>query len=223
MAIKFAYTRKFFTEGAIKDRLFSGYAAAYGNVDHDGDVLHPGVFAKSIKEGFPAGKIKVLWQHRDPLGMPVAMHEDEKGLFVEAKISKTALGDEAIELIKDGVVDSMSVGFRMVKDKFDYDASGVRHIREGALVEFSAVTFPANEQAIITGIKSLREMLYYTQQHDLTDRQRNDVLAELKGITALLDKQPPQGTAKTEAADIENQVKSMLSDLHALAQTIKKG
>lgn len=222
MAIKFAYTRKFFTEGAIKDRVFSGYAAAYGNVDHDGDVLHPGVFAKSIKEGFPAGKIKVLWQHRDPLGMPVAMHEDEKGLFVEAKISKTALGDEAIELIKDGVVDSMSVGFRLVKDKFDYDASGVRHIREGALVEFSAVTFPANEQAIITGIKSLREMLYYTQQHDLTDRQRNDVLAELKGITALLDKQPPR-TAKTEAADIESQVKSMLSDLHALAQTIKKG
>lgn len=222
MAIKFAYTRKFFTEGAIKDRVFSGYAAAYGNVDHDGDVLHPGVFAKSIKEGFPTGKIKVLWQHRDPLGMPVAMHEDEKGLFVEAKISKTALGDEAIELIKDGVVDSMSVGFRMVKDKFDYDASGVRHIREGALVEFSAVTFPANEQAIITGIKSLREMLYYTQQHDLTDRQRNDVLAELKGITALLDKQPPR-TAKTEAADIESHVKSMLSDLHALAQTIKKG
>jgi HK97 family phage prohead protease len=225
MAIKFAYARKFFTEGAVKDRIFSGYAAAYGNVDHDGDILHPGVFAKSIKEAFPAGKIKVLWQHKDPLGMPVAMHEDSKGLYVEAKISKTALGNEALELINDGVVDSMSVGFRMVNGKSDRDASGIRHIREGALIEFSAVTFPANEQAVITGLKALHEMAYYNQTSELSERNRVEILAELKALTALLDKsyQPPIGTGRRqEAAPIDDALKSMLSEFTALANQTKK-
>lgn len=216
---KFATARKFFTEAQIVDRVFKGYAAAYGNVDHDGDVIEPGAFAKSIKEAFPAGKIKVLWQHRDPLGMPTAMSEDSKGLYVEAKISKTRLGDEALELIRDGVVDSMSVGFRMIKDKFDYDAHGIRHIREGALMEFSAVTFPCNEQAIITGVKALHEFASYNADNQLSDRLRAEILGELKNFVALLEKgsQPPLGTVTRSDAAAQ-----IAKEMRDLAQTFKR-
>lgn len=217
MVVLFKNCRKFFTEGVIKDRIFEGYAAAYGNVDHDGDVLEPGVFAKSIKEAFPAGKIKVLWQHRDPLGMPVEMSEDSKGLYVKGKISKTMLGNEAIELISDGVVDSMSVGFRLVKDKFDYDAHGVRHIREGILMEFSPVTFPANEQAIITGLKTLSEISVYNSDRHLSEAYRREIVEELKKCVALLEKKPQPSTFDTgkplAAAEIDDLIKSTFGDL----------
>ena len=81
------------------ERTFEGYAAAYGNADSDNDIIEQGAFAKSIKEGFPSKSIKVLWQHdaRQPIGLPVEMREDSRGLWVKSRISKTAKGDEAIE------------------------------------------------------------------------------------------------------------------------------
>ena len=47
---------------------------------------------------------KVLWQHAQPIGIPVEMREDAKGLWVKVRVSKTALGDEALELMRDSVV-----------------------------------------------------------------------------------------------------------------------
>lgn len=212
MAMKFHTARKFFTaETQITDRVFKGYAATYGNVDHDNDIIEHGAFAKSINEAFPAGKIKVLYQHSEPLGMPTVMHEDSKGLYVEAKISKTRLGDEVIELIKDGVVDSMSVGFRLMQGKFERDASGIRRIKEGALREFSAVTFPANDQAVITGIKALKDFSLYTQDYELSDRLKRELLDELKGLTALLNPtaQPPLRTEQNDLAAANELVKEL--------------
>mgnify|MGYP000867376569 CR=1 FL=1 len=43
-------------------------------------------------------------QHAQPIGIPVEMREDAKGLWVKARVSKTALGDEAlVELMRDSV------------------------------------------------------------------------------------------------------------------------
>jgi len=138
-----------------EERTFTGYAAAYGNEDSDGDIIELGAFADSIKAG--RDKIKILWQHKsqEPIGIPVEMREDSNGLWVKGKISKTARGDEAIELMKDGVVSAMSVGF-IINDA-DYDERGRRRIKSGRLMEFSLVTFPANEKAVIQSVKEVNE------------------------------------------------------------------
>lgn len=140
---------------ATEERTFTGYAAAYGNEDSDGDVIEMGAFADSIKGS--RDKIKILWQHKsaEPIGVPVEMREDENGLWVKGKISKTARGDEALELMRDGVVSAMSVGF-IINDA-DYDENGRRHIKSGRLMEFSLVTFPANDQAVIQSVKEVNE------------------------------------------------------------------
>ena len=140
-------------------RTFEGYAATW-DLDQVDDVIKPGAFTKSIQEAFPANRIKVLWQHSEPLGMPLEMREDAKGLWVKGKISKTRLGDEALELMRDGVVDRMSIGFVIPKGKSNYDPdSGVRYINEVKLMEFSPVTFPANEAAVITGVKQIKQAI----------------------------------------------------------------
>ena len=95
------------------ERTFEGYAAAYGNVDTDNDIIETGAFTKSIKEGFPANRIKVLWQHSPhlPIGKPTVMREDSRGVWVKSKISRTTQGNDAIELLRDNVIDRLSVGF----------------------------------------------------------------------------------------------------------------
>lgn len=146
-------------EVEVDERTFTGYAAGYGNEDSDGDIIMRGAFAESIASDFPRKKIKILWQHnsREPIGLPVEMSEDEKGLYVKGKISKTERGDEAMELLRDGVIDSMSVGFMIPKDGYEYNDDGKRMITKGRLMEFSLVTFPANEQAVVQSVKEVSE------------------------------------------------------------------
>jgi len=182
----------------IDARTFEGYASTFDE-DQTGDVIHQGAFLKSITEAFPAGRIKVLWQHSEPLGMPLEMKEDSYGLYVKGKVSKTRLGDEALELMRDGVIDRMSIGFSIPKGKSDYDENGVRHIREVKLMEFSPVTFPANEAAIITGVKSIRAAI--DQGAKIEDvRELINALDDLKALIACTepsldtpaDDQPPE-------------------------------
>jgi len=170
-------------------RVFKGYASTYDK-DLGGDIILPGAFAKTLSER--ADRVKVLWQHNEPIGRPVKMYEDGKGLYVEAKISKTRLGDEALELMRDGVIDQMSIGYSVPQGKSDYDEDGNRMIKELKLYEFSAVTFPMNEKAFITGVKSVREALQRTPN---IDKHSVDELKKLiDDLTALLAQEPPKGT-----------------------------
>jgi HK97 family phage prohead protease len=190
----------------LENRTFMGYASTFGNVDEVGDIIERGAFKKSIKERGPNGsnQIKVLWQHNEPLGIPLKMYEDENGLYVEGKVSKTRLGDEALELMKDGVVDKMSIGFSIPKGKMEWDdKTGVRKIKEVKLFEFSPVTFPANEQASITGMKSLEGKLALLQDGVELNPEE---LAELKALYQRLDallKSEPQSTQATSEPQVD--------------------
>lgn len=135
-------------------RTFEGYASTW-EIDLGLDKIEKGAFKKTIAERFPKNDIKILWQHdyTKPIGLPTHMEEDSKGLFIQGRISKTALGDEAIELMKDGVVDKMSIGYDVVKDDISEDGQ-VRHLKELVLYEFSPVTFPMNTGADILSVKT---------------------------------------------------------------------
>lgn len=162
-------------------RTIEGYASTW-EMDRARDIIYRGAFAKSINERFKAGKIKVLWQHADPIGMPVEMREDDYGLYVKSRISKTTLGDEALELARDGVVDRMSIGFSIPAGKSEYDEEeSVRHIREVKLFEYSLVTFPANEGAIVTGVKQIERALKNGAAKGHVDEMK-DALEIIKSI-----------------------------------------
>lgn len=133
-------------------RQFEGYASTWDR-DLGGDQIITGAFKKTIMERFPKNKIKILWQHNDPLGLPVHMEEDSKGLYVIGKISKTRLGDEALELMSDGVVDQMSIGYDVIEDDLSEDGQ-TRFLKQLVLYEFSPVTFPMNPNADIVSVKT---------------------------------------------------------------------
>lgn len=195
------------------ERTFEGYAAAYGNTDSDNDIIEQGAFAKSIKEGFPAKSIKVLWQHdaRQPIGLPVDMREDSKGLWVKSRISKTAKGDEALELMRDGVINRLSVGFSIPGGKSQIDGQGIRHIYEGKLFEYSLVTWPANDQAVITGVKTLKEMRQLAENEHLSAKARQELLDEISSITALLKGEPQSTHSKGQPPLSSDEIKSLIN------------
>ena len=136
-----------------EEGVFSGYGAVFSNIDSGGDIIEPGAFTKTIAEG--VGRVKILSGHNEallPIGIPVELREDAKGLYIRGKISDTALGRDVKTLIKDGVLCELSIGYDPIQ--FEYDAEGIRHLREVKLWEISVVTWAMNDQAIITGYKA---------------------------------------------------------------------
>jgi HK97 family phage prohead protease len=119
-------------------------------------VVEPGAFKKTLSER--ASKIKVLWQHdpAEPIGLPTQIEETASGLRLRARLSDTDTGRKALTLIRDGVIDSLSIGFDpIIADNVKHDDGTIwRHLKEVRLYEVSAVTFPADAMATITAVHS---------------------------------------------------------------------
>jgi HK97 family phage prohead protease len=132
--------------------------------DAQGDAVLPEAFARTLREKQP-GEIPVFWRHdysQLPLGRPVKLEADARGLMTITRTFKTARGDEllamAAELLEGGTPLGVSVGFKT--RAADYRKVGdktVRCIRDLDLAEYS-FTPPngqANRGAVVLSVKSL--------------------------------------------------------------------
>lgn len=137
----------------LKEREFEGYASTWDK-DDGGEIIEKGSFTKTLKENI--GRIKVLFNHHSDslIGKPLILKEDEKGLYVKAKISKTRLGNDILELLRDGAITEMSIGYIPVKYDLgrDEDDFTVR-IKELKLFDVSPVTWGMNSQTLILAVK----------------------------------------------------------------------
>lgn len=132
--------------------LVEGYASTYDR-DLGDDVIVPGAFAKSLTNGRP---VRFLYQHdhRQVLGKALELKEDERGLYGRFAISKTALGGDVRTLLKDGCLDSFSIGY-IPKEAETDKKEGVRRLKEVELLEVSVVSMPMNPAALVTAVKEL--------------------------------------------------------------------
>ena len=121
------------------------------------EVFRMGAFADTIRQR--GERVKFLLNHDRqvlPLGKATALREDPAGLVGEFRVSSTAAGDEALELIRDGVLDALSIGFAPTPGG-DRGVPGRDPIVERLavkLMEVSAVAFPAYEGALISGVRT---------------------------------------------------------------------
>jgi len=129
----------------------TGYGSVFGNTDSYGDRIEPGAFMASLTKRKP----KMLWQHNmdEPIGSWDEVSEDDKGLRMKGRIAvKTTRGRDAVELVKAGALDGLSIGFRVS----DYEMDGNNRVLKGIdLYEVSLVTMPANALATITDIRGM--------------------------------------------------------------------
>ena len=94
--------------------------------------------------------VKLFRDHEDIIGVVTEMEETDEGLMIKAKISETVLGNETLNLVKDGAIRSFSVGFIPVTD-VKKDNTIIR--KKVNLKEVSLVAFPAYDKAEVLSVR----------------------------------------------------------------------
>ncbi|MCQ4360635.1 HK97 family phage prohead protease [Mycobacterium gordonae] len=111
-----------------------------------------GSFARSIGERGHKVKLLVGHDHRKlAVGKAVELREEPDGLRAAFQISATGAGNDLLTLVRDGIVDSFSIGFTPVRERWD---GNLRIHLESGLREVSAVNWPAYPGAKIAGVRS---------------------------------------------------------------------
>jgi HK97 family phage prohead protease len=99
------------------------------------------------------GKAPKLYMSHDAsqaIGLVTERTDDDEAMYFTAKVSTTALGDEALILAADGVLDSVSVGVNPTK--FSYNDEGTMIVEAADWMELSLVPQPAFAGATITDV-----------------------------------------------------------------------
>ena len=141
-------------KGVSEEGVFEGYASKFGDRDQSGDTVMKGAFKNSLSQRKTKG-VKMLWQHdhSHPIGVWDEIKEDATGLFVRGRLLTTVQkAKEAYELMKAGVIDGLSIGYRTIKSLRD-GATESRQLKEVDLWEISLVTFPMLTSATVTSVK----------------------------------------------------------------------
>lgn len=129
---------------------FNAPADIYEGGHQFSESIAAGAFARTITQR--GGRVALHAVHdtsrKLPLGRTESMVEAADGLRIEARISKTQAGDEVLELIKDGALSGLSIGFSPVREQWSKDGK-TRTLQEIALREISVVDQPAYASAQI--------------------------------------------------------------------------
>ncbi|WP_241509669.1 HK97 family phage prohead protease [Pseudomonas ovata] len=137
--------------------VFEGYASVFGVVDSDGDIIEAGAFAQALKTQTRA--VAMFFNHRRneiPVGKWLNLAEDSTGLLVRGELTPGNPQSDALKAaMLHGTVGGMSVGFSATKDDLSPIATGYSFKNVSRLSEISICTFPANEQATVSALKSM--------------------------------------------------------------------
>ena len=144
-------------------RTISGVAVTYGVTA----TVLDGTKVQFLQGSLPVtGRDPKLYMQHDSaqiVGKVVERVDTAEGMMFVAKISATRLGDEALTLAKDGVIDAVSVGVNVTK--FKYDEDDVMLIEAADWQELSLVSEPAFAGAIITDVAASKpdETIHQTE------------------------------------------------------------
>jgi HK97 family phage prohead protease len=143
--------------------VIEGYGSTFGGEpDSYGDIVLPGAFSESLVRHKRQGTMPLmLWGHESyspPIGNWNDMAEDGKGLWVKGQIDiEDPMGQRVHRALKRKALRGLSIGYETIEKKSDPKRPGVTLLEKLDLWEVSAVNFPANRRATVTGVKAIIE------------------------------------------------------------------
>jgi HK97 family phage prohead protease len=185
-----AYAAVFDTPSEIKDQ-----------DGHYNEVISRNAFDKTIAER--GTKIGVFYnhgmtlhgtpseRHSMPIGTPLEVRADQRGVFTVTRYNKTQLADEVLEAITSGAITGQSFSGRMIQStpkRGPYWARGGElptvTRSEIMLREYGPTPFPAYEEAGITNVRAMLLRAYGLGALDLDELEDEDMAAALEKILA---------------------------------------
>jgi HK97 family phage prohead protease len=193
----------------LPSRSISGVAVTYDETA----TISDGTKVRFIQGSLPVtGRDPKLYMQHDAnqiVGKVVERVDTAEGMLFTAKISATRLGDEALTLANDGVIDAVSVG--VTPTKFSYDEEGVMIVESANWSELSLVSEGAFSGAIIervaasapdeTAVESIHQTepvvelisdQETTKETDMTDKIETPVVEAATATVEKLWAQPKQ-------------------------------
>ena len=142
----------------------SGYFSTYDREpDSYGDIIAPGAFTETIKKREESGHpFPLCWNHdlNQIIGKVDSIVDTEKGPLMTASFFDTPLAQEKREIVKSGVVYQFSFAYDIrgwQKPTEEEGKAGIMNVlTELDLFEVSIVPIPANQNAVMTDVKSGR-------------------------------------------------------------------
>jgi HK97 family phage prohead protease len=192
--------------------VIEGLGSHFDNVDSGGDVIRAGAFTETIGAKLP----KMLWQH-DPaevIGKWDATREVDDGLHLSGRLAlKTQRGLEAFELAKMGAIDGLSIGFTIPSGGATLLDNGIREIKQIDLWEVSVVTFPMNELARVTAVKSRLAHGEKISERDLEALLRDAGLSKQAAVAIVATGYAGLGKSRDDLADLSHSIMLFSRDL----------
>ena len=190
----------------LPSRSISGVAVTYDETA----TVNDGTKVRFLQGALPVtGRDPKLFMQHDSnqiVGKVVERVDTPQGMMFTAKISATRLGDEALTLANDGVIDAVSVG--VTPTKFSYDEEGVMIVEAATWQELSLVSEGAFSGAVITEVaasapdevaegipeteltSAIQSEQDTTKENDMTDKKDNTVVEAAQATTEKLWAKP---------------------------------
>jgi len=216
-------------EKADEERTLTAIAST-DNPDRDHDVLKAdGWDLKNFKNN-PV----LLWGHQSselPIGTVTDIKQEGNKLVFKARFPKAGVSqkaDEVYGLYKDGILRAFSV--RFTSTDYKQNKEGGLTFEKAELLEISAVTVPANAEALVQSVKQLKE----ESEEDMADTQAKkeekvltmeEVEAKIKEMTENIEK---NATEKANALfedtkkEYEETIKEQRKALEELNKTLNE-
>lgn len=191
---------------SLSDREIKGYAIVWDSINDYREMVKRGATLKSLNArgvGSNSGnKIQLLLQHDRTkiLGEILELREDDYGLFFRASINEDiAYCEEALNLIKRGLLSQMSYGFGyiMTDEAMQYDEErDALILNEIVLYEISLVTFSSDPKAQLRSSYAASQAQMILSQ--FTPDQIRSIIDALSPL-ATADEATPQQRSATDS------------------------
>lgn len=202
-----------------KKRTVDLYIGKFNNVDLGNDILLKGSSTKTIHERGPEGadQIRHLWDHSTfhPIGKPLEMAEDDKGIWVKSWFDESTFSNDKFIQYKSDVVKFQSIGYSTIQsdEEKTEDGTDIRLLQEIKLYEYSGVVLPMNEQAGLKAFKSMvgpdgliehiKKLEKFCRESTASDETLMAIQSELKRFSLLFKKPEPSTSIDNEPSLLE--------------------
>lgn len=156
--------------------------------DFDGqgyiESIDRGAFTKTLQE---SRNIRALYHHDNgsllasTKNNSLKLEDTNEGLRFEFELPETTLGNDVLEMIRSGLVDGVSFGARVIKDR--WEGAKRRFLKEVALHEISLCP---QDQAYPGSICAVRALSEAYEGQELTEEQKSEIQAEIAKLNDLI-------------------------------------